>query len=251
MSDRGWNDLETLILVAGHAIYVAPDFASPRADGSWILQSFQKGEPPCYIEHIEAGIRLATDDAASLLVFSGGQTRAEAGARSEAGSYWLIAEHVLRWDSGVRSRSTTEEYARDSFENLLFGICRFFECTARFPRMVKVVSWKFKERRFDLHRTAMRLLRDRYEFVGVNKPEDMAGAERGEEIAIAQFTEDPYGVRRAPPDSPPAERRKYLGEKRAERNPFHRQPPYSVTCPSLAALLGHGTTALFNGHLPW
>lgn len=251
MSDCAWNELETLILVAGHAVYRASDFARPQADESWILDAFQKGEPPLYIEHIRAGISLATDDRASLLVFSGGQTRGEAGARSEAGGYWLIAEHVLHWDSVVRSRSTTEEYARDSFENLLFGICRFFECTARFPRTVRVVSWQFKEARFDLHRTAIRLPRDRYEFVGVNNPDDLAEAERGEQTTIEQFSDDPYGIRRAPPDSAPRDRRKYLGEKRHARDPFHRRPPYTVTCPILAALLTHDSTASFNGDLPW
>lgn len=251
MSDLDWHALDTLVLVAGHAIYVAPDFSDPRADRCWILQEFQKGEPPLYIEHIQSGIELAAQDLASLLVFSGGHTRPEAGPRSEGQSYWMIAEHVLQWDANVRSRSTTEEYARDSFENLLFGICRFFEATARFPKMVKVVSWKFKEERFDLHRRAIRLPDLRYEFVGVNNPEDMAATKEGESAAIAQFTEDPYGVRMAPPDSPPKERRKYLGEKRRDREPFRRRPPYSVSCPDLAELLAHSSTTFFNGWLPW
>jgi hypothetical protein len=162
MSDSRWNKLDTLILVVGHAIYVAPDFSNPSHDDSWVLQRFQKGEPPSYLQHIEVGVKLAEKEKSSLLVFSGGQTRADAGAHSEAGSYWLIAEHVVKWDDSVRSRSTTEDYARDSFENLLFGICRFFECTARFPEVVKVVSWKFKEARFDLHRKALRLPRCRF-----------------------------------------------------------------------------------------
>jgi hypothetical protein len=245
-------DLETLILVAGHGMYVAPDFIDPRSDKSWLLQDFQKGEPPLYIEHIACGIDLAAADEKSLLVFSGGQTRAEAGPRSEAQGYWMIAEYVLHWkQAAVRPRSTTEEYARDSFENLLFGICRFFECTQRYPRLVRVVSWKFKEERFNLHRAAIRLPSSRYEFVGVNNPIDLEGAKRGERLTKDQFTEDPYGVRMAPPDASSRERRNYLGEKRKERNPFNRNHPYSKTCPSLAELLAYSSTSHFNAYVPW
>ena len=253
MTDPRWNKLDTLILVAGHAIYVASDFSNPSRDDSWLLQPFQKGEPPSFIQHIEAGVSLAAMDQSSLLVFSGGQTRVDAGARSEAGSYWLIGEHVVNWDDSVRFRSTTEDYARDSFENLLFGICRFFECTARYPRVVKVVSWRFKEARFDLHRIALRLPRCRYSFVGVNNPapDKLVRAEEGEHTAAAQFADDPYGVRVAPPDSPSDERRKYLGEKRRDRNPFNRQAPYPITCPSLCKLLTYRATSFFNGELPW
>jgi hypothetical protein len=250
MIDR--HDLGTLILVAGHGMYVAPDFIDPRGDKSWLLQDFQKGEPPLYIEHVACGIDLATADEKSLLVFSGGQTRAEAGPQSEAQSYWVIAEYVLHWkQTAMRSRSTTEEYARDSFENLLFGICRFFECTQRYPRLVKVVSWKFKEKRFDLHRTAIRLPSSRYEFVGVNDPIDLKRAKQGERITKDRFTKDPYGVRMAPPEVPNSERCNYLGEKRKERNPFNRHHPYLTTCPGLAQLLTHSSTNHFNGHVPW
>jgi len=249
--DSRWHALETLVLVPGHAIYVAPDFDRPLADESWALQRFQTGEPPFYVEHIEAGIRLAADDRSSLLIFSGGQTREAAGPRTEAQSYWLIAEHMLHWSAEVRSRSSTEEYARDSFENLLFGICRFFECTARFPKLVRVVGWRFKQARFELHRSSLRLPRDRFEYVGVNDPVDLRSAMEGERSVLAQFAEDPYGIRTAPAGSPATERRKYLGEKRKDRNPFNRHSPYSVSCPELARLLAHSTTTSFDGHLPW
>lgn len=247
-----WHDLETLILVAGHGIYIAPDFVDPKSDESWLLFGFQKGEPPLYIEHVMRGIDLAADDQKSLLVFSGGQTRAEAGPKSEAQSYWAIAEQVLHWgNTTVRSRSTTEEYARDSFENLLFSICRFFECTQRYPRAIKVVSWTLKEQRFALHRAAIRLPLSCYEFIGVNNPIDLETAQRGERINRDQFIKDPYGVRMAPPNAVPTERRNYLGEKRKQRNPFNRQHPYSISCPDLSALLTHSSVKPFNGSIPW
>jgi hypothetical protein len=73
-----WRQLKTLVLVAGHAVYVAPDFAEPQRDESWLLQPFQRGEPPFYLEHIKKGIELAAHDASAMLVLSGGP-RAEAG----------------------------------------------------------------------------------------------------------------------------------------------------------------------------
>jgi hypothetical protein len=90
-------------------------FVLPAADSSWYLQAFQKAEPPFYIEHIHEGVRLAAEDRKALLVFSGGQTRAEAGPRSEALSYWVVAKHFSWWHrASVELRATTEEYARDS-----------------------------------------------------------------------------------------------------------------------------------------
>jgi len=148
------SHLVNLVLVAGHAVYVGQDFLDPEQDRHWFLQSFQRGEPPFYIEHIRAGIDVASRDPSSLLVFSGGQTRGEAGPRSEAQSYWNLAEHFRWWSTPeISGGTTTEEFARDSFENLLFAICRFKEWT-----------------------------------------DYLVGAKKGEAKAIAAFEKDPYGA---------------------------------------------------------
>ena len=97
MNNPHWKDLTNLILVAGHAVYTAGNFEDPEQDHNWFLQLFQKGEPPFYIEHIRHGVKLAENDRKALLVFSGGQTRLEAGPRSEAQSYWMIAHHFHWW----------------------------------------------------------------------------------------------------------------------------------------------------------
>lgn len=242
MDASDWKRLENLILVAGHAVYVGQDFLDPACDRNWFLQPFQRGEPPFYIEHIRAGIDLAARDSASLLLFSGGQTRLEAGPRSEAQSYWNLADYFRWWSlPEVSARATTEEFARDSYENLLFGICRFRECTSRYPQRVTVVSWAFKEERFDLHRDAIRFPRsgDRFVFYGVNQPEDLVAAQKGEAKAIAAFKEDPYGTGAN------------LGKKRADRNPFSRWHPYALSCPELQGILQHTGPALYSGTLPW
>lgn len=38
----------------------------------------------------------------------------------------------------VRGRALTEEHARDSFENLLFSVCRFRELTGTYPHNITV-----------------------------------------------------------------------------------------------------------------
>lgn len=84
------------------------------------------GEAQSFLDHIELGVATAAKDPAALLLFSGGQTRRAAGPRSEGLSYWVVAE-AAGWfgkRAEVRNRTFTEEHARDSFENLLFGLCR-------------------------------------------------------------------------------------------------------------------------------
>src|ERR1035438_186363 len=142
MINQHWKDLKNLILVAGHAVYTGDDFKDPEKDDNWFLQPFQKGEPPFYIEHIRKGVELAEEDRTALLVFSGGQTRLDAGPRSEAQSYWMVANHFhWWWRTNGQLRATTEEFARDSFENVLFGLCRFWECIRRKPDTLTVVGW--------------------------------------------------------------------------------------------------------------
>jgi hypothetical protein len=176
--------------------------------------------------------------ARALLVFSGGQTRREAGPRSEAQSYWLLAEHYGWWGQSVNA--TTEEFARDSLENVLFGLCRFREVTGRYPKQITVVSWAFKAERFALHRAALRWPASNFAFVGANNPDDLAGALAGEAAhALAPFRLDPYG------SHPP------LSHKRNQRTPFQRHPSYPLTCPEVAGLLRHGGPEIYAGPLPW
>lgn len=44
-------------------------------------------------------------------------------------------------------RVTTEEFALDSYQNLLFGIMRFKEVTGRWPAKITVVGYEMKRRR--------------------------------------------------------------------------------------------------------
>ncbi|MEW6129984.1 MAG: ElyC/SanA/YdcF family protein [Acidobacteriota bacterium] len=245
MSVQIWRNLENLILVAGHAIYISENSDNPQADSNWILQPFQTGEPPFYIEHIQCGVELASRDAQALLVFSGGQTRHEAHTKSEAESYLRLAEHFNWWEKvDLKGRATTEEYARDSFENLLFSICRFRQCVGKYPQHITIISWAFKARRFELHREAIGFPLSQFTFIGANNPVDLASAEQNEQSVTAAFSTDPYGYGESKENN-------LLGDKRRARNPFNRAHPYAETCPELAGLLTHRKTGLYAGELPW
>jgi len=232
------GNLRNAVIVAGHSVVV--DFNRVEEDSGWALLDFQRGEPKKYIEHVRRAVEEASADPAALILFSGGQTRAAAGPRSEAQSYWGVAEHFQWFDlQQVRGRATTEEFARDSYENLLLGICRFREYTGNWPAAVTLVSWAFKRARFDLHRTAIGWPADRFRYIGANDPDDLPQALVSEQNAIRAYTGDPYS-------SGPAFRK-----KRMDRNPFRRQHGYAVCCPELTHLLGWAGPRQFDGHLPW
>jgi hypothetical protein len=226
------------VIVAGHAILKRLD--DIEADSSWLLLDFQKGEPKHYIRHVQRGIELAAADPEALLILSGGQSRKEAGPRSEASSYYSIADLREWWGAvEVSTRTITEEFARDSFENLLFGICRFREFTGCYPRKVSLVSWAFKEDRFHLHREAIGWPCDRFIFDGPNNPDDLEQAMRAEQKAIRNYSADPYSSS------------EMYQLKRSERNPFRRQHGYAASCPEAVPLFEHKGPELYPGPWPW
>lgn len=246
--------LQDLVLVAGHAAFqsTVPKVPSdPESDEPWVLQRFQVGEPPFYLEHMRRGVVLAANNPVALLVFSGGRTRPEAGNWSEARTYYEITKSRGFWipekfkatRDDVASRTTTEEFARDSFENLLFGICRFQQVARSYPRIVTVVSWAFKAARFDLHRAAIRFPAHRFRFVGVNEPIDLADALEGERTALRWFGEYPFGSAGD------------LADKRAKRNPFGQNHEYHV-CPGMKDIFtfmddSANARKPYTGKVPW
>ena len=112
-----------LIIVAGHSVTVSGHLEDAGEDESdWFLLDYQKGQglPQAIKGHIQAGIDEANRDPNSLLVFSGGETRAVTGPVTEGASYFHVADAMKMWTPGgtVRARAVTEEFATDSFENL-------------------------------------------------------------------------------------------------------------------------------------
>ena len=214
----------SVIIVAGHAIL--RDLAHVESDDGWYLLDFQRGEPRKYIRHIERAVAEASQDPEALLIFSGGPTRRDAGPRTEALSYWLVAEH-FGWfgHPEVRDRAYLEDFARDSFENLLFGICRAHEIKGHLPTSVTVVGWAFKRQRFeDLHRAAIGWPGERFHYIGANDPEHIDQAIAAETSARLRYTADPYSLGTE------------FQAKKTDRNPFRRQHGYAISCPEMFSL---------------
>ena len=225
-------------------MYTGLDFSHPEDQSSWFLLDYQKevpGQTHSFLEHIKLGVTQAAADPEAMLLFSGGKTRRDAGPRAEAMGYWLVAEGNGWFGNAasVRERSFTEEHARDSFENFLFGLCRFYELTGHYPTSVGIVGYEFKRERFgELHRMALRWPDRQFFYVGT--PALTSSAEVGEAATAEAFEKDPYGCNSS-----------FLAEKRASRDPFADGGYSGDRCPALAGLLAHCGPEIYTGPLPW
>src|SRR6185369_17177746 len=111
---------------------------------------------------------------------------------SEANTYRSIAKQKNWWhgnqndesSSALEARTALEDCSRDSFENLLFSLCRFEEVTGHYPKQVTLITWAFKRERFDLHREAIRFPAARFRFEGFNEPIGLDAALRGEAVTL-------------------------------------------------------------------
>lgn len=242
-----WRSLKTAVVVCGHAVYNGGPSLDPSQaplDKHWLLQPFQEGEGKYYIAHVKAGIHLASVDSESLLIFSGGQTRAPC-ILSEAQGYHHVAEMFRFWgETHVRCRTTTEEFSRDSFDNVLFSIARFKECVGHLPEKFIIVSWTFKQARFDFHTWSIRWPQAKYQFVGFGVPEDEEKAKLSETNTLKAFKLDVSGYGTTTDAA--------LGIKKAARNPFRRQHGYSTSCPDMAPVLAwRGQSRVLQTDVPW
>lgn len=240
-----FGNLTNLVMVAGHSVYTSSSCEKVDKEGAWLLEPYQKypGQAATFLAHIQKGAQIAAADDKSLLLFSGGETRKDAGPRSEAQSYWMVAESKGWFDlqETVRWRALTEEHARDSFENLLFSVCRFRELTGTYPQNITVVGYDFKEERFvRLHRSAIGFPEARFFYSGTpSSPNSREAALKGEELVRTQFRDDPYGCMGS------------LRHKKLGRDPFHRSIPYPRGCPEIEGLFKYCGTTVYPGSLPW
>ncbi|KAL7415483.1 hypothetical protein BDY24DRAFT_431908 [Mrakia frigida] len=246
--------LSHLIVVAGHGIWTGHDASLREKDDQWLLEPYQRGGQTvdAIFKHIQSGSDLVLSDPAALLVFSGGQTRPLAD-QTEAQSYHHLATASSLLPPSF-PRATTEDFALDSFQNLLFSIARFHEITSSYPSRITVVGFGVKEARFkELHRAALRFPEARFEYVGIDLAGDLTSFYEGErKNGYHPFTLDLYGCH------PP------LVSKRRRRNPFARWHPYLSSAPELKELLefcpAHagggegglsGLGVVYEGRLPW
>ncbi|KAF9620862.1 hypothetical protein IFM89_015103 [Coptis chinensis] len=75
-------------------VYTSSSCGKVDKEDSWFLESYQKhpGQATTFLRHIKEGVDIVSKDKEALVLFSGGETRKDAGPRSEAQSYWAVAE---------------------------------------------------------------------------------------------------------------------------------------------------------------
>ncbi|KAF2276899.1 uncharacterized protein EI97DRAFT_324785 [Westerdykella ornata] len=223
---RNYPGIDTLIIVCCHAIFHPdpnqPSFplCSPFDEKHWHLAPFQMsnpvtgkpGEHETFLAHITAGLDAPTTGscaAKSLLVFSGGATKPSLTSLTEARSYYnaALALALSRGSNGGGHAKSLfdkgwillEEYATDSFQNLLFSILRFRQATGAYPKQIRVITHAFKARRFlDLHAPAIAWPADRIRVQGIDPvmsrkeyEETCAGERR---FGFEPWKQDPLGL---------------------------------------------------------
>lgn len=160
-----------------------------------------------YEQQLRESIKALQEGNYEVLVISGGYTKKEV-EKSEA-------QGMLDWAHDLELNLNTEkvlleEYSRDSFENVLFSMCRFYLEYKQFPESVGVCSWKSKERRFRIVGKALRL--PNYSFLGIGEKREL---EEVEAELLDIIINDPF------------HRNSSLALKRQQRDPWGKGNPYA------------------------
>lgn len=230
--------MNQLIILPCHSIWKGGD-TDGLNQNEWFLAPFQyEGHDHlCFRDHIIKSVEQLRQSPNSILIISGGKTKEVAGPVSEAESYYKLLKRIFSEEEEfLRKRVYIEEFARDSFENVLFLLCRYYEILNYYPEFISVVGFEFKRERFlDCHlEGALNFPRDRVNYIG-NSPlpegghtntkyfQNLENAET--KHALIHFKTDFYGIK------PP------LSSKRNERNPFGIKHSYARTNPQLEYLL--------------
>ncbi|GEQ71879.1 hypothetical protein JCM33374_g5565 [Metschnikowia sp. JCM 33374] len=208
-------EYDRLIILPCHSIWKGQDTQHSQGQNSseWFLASFQvEGQDHlCFIDHIKRSFEELKKSPRALLVISGGQTKSEAGPVSEALSYYQLARRILAGPefNALFDRVVLEEYARDSLENVLFSVCRFYEITASYPEFITVVGFEFKRTRFLKYHLveALNFPDSRVEYIGnsptpgsdIDHEHYFSSLEASEQKhALEHFETDLYGIRNPP-----------------------------------------------------
>lgn len=130
-----------LLVLAGHAIW----------NGEHWVGGFE-GEEAFYAAHVQQAL-LVLEEGYEALVLSGGCTRPalehDTAGRSEAEGMKQFAIEQ-GWMSLGDDRVLLEPYARDTMENMTFGMLRYRREKGKWPSRVGVVSWVAKGLRIQL-----------------------------------------------------------------------------------------------------
>jgi hypothetical protein len=225
-------ETQNLIIVPGHAIYFGKEKNQCYLSEYWLgtySGYLYEDEVNMYIDHIRQGLIHLSNDPLSFLVFSGGLTRRKKlfdekniSPITEAKSYYNIAEQFNWFNCAIdKSKVGIEEYALDSYENLMYSLILFRNNFNVFPKNVCIYGLKFKEKRYTFHADSIRkdyLIEPNFRFYyyGINNPPDYildSGSRLGEMDTFDLFRKDPHG------GNPPLKTKK---EERAQDFPNHK-----------------------------
>lgn len=243
-----------LVIVCCHATFASN--GNIHNEDNWILKDFERGDAKAhkpsktgtFTSHVSAGVALCENRMDStLLIFSGGRTTDS--DRSEADGYYEVLRGLFHPQPIPSSLIIAkEEYATDSYQNLLFSILKFQKLVGRYPEDITLITHAFKERRFlELHAPAIKWPSSKLRVQGINPPftlEELENTQKLEhEHAYDLFIKDSYGGR------PP------LSDKRKARNWKAGVVQELVDDERVRELLawdgGESGKDVFTGKLPW
>ena len=159
-----------------------------------------------YKKQLLALIRTLKRGDFDVLVFSGGYTRKEIKKSEARGMLDWAKDLGLNLENfRAQKKIILEEYARDSFENLLFSICRFYQVFKTFPKEITVCGWEFKENRIKTIAETLKIPNFRYLAIGKKDASD---------LDLTLFQNDPL------------HQGKLFIRKRRKRNPWRKHHPY-------------------------
>lgn len=217
-----------LVIVPCHGIWKGPKNGTKSGENQleWYLAPFQLegNDHLCFKQHLLDAVGLVDNHTA--IVISGGKTKKELD-KSEAQSYYDLLQEISQ--KSLES-ILLEEYARDSFENVIFLLARFHQQYHQFPKYITIIGFEFKRKRFltnHLHQ-ALGWDLNTVKYIGnaptpeTNDRQYFQELEQSEyDFAVKYFEQDWYGCKDP------------LLKKKVSRNPFNQNHNYGQTNPQL------------------
>jgi hypothetical protein len=238
---------KVLIVVPTRATFDSCDFRNPLRKDYWVpgrpLSIRDPGNQFDYVIQMGESARLASSIIQSgvkdtLLIFSG----VKLGRKSDAQKHLQIALQN-RMLYGVEGHAKVEEGAADTFQNVLFSICRFREETGTYPTKVLVSVFDSELPLISSHGRALRFDGNSFSGFSTGNPIDAERSEKVSQELLALFESDPYGREFQ------LLHLKLLRDEQSRNITYHLK--YEQSCPEIAGLLRHAGPSVYEGDLPW
>ncbi|REJ95216.1 MAG: hypothetical protein DWQ34_06725 [Planctomycetota bacterium] len=197
----------SVLIVALHGIYSHRRWYGPG----------RPGQEPLYEQHLRSAPKLAVQEGYDTIVVSGGRTRPQLPEVKEGLVVHSEAEGALEFirDDAIDllgRRLLPESFARDSFENLLFGLLAARQACGAWPDSIGFLSFPFKMLRMVSSAIGLGVA-ERFHFHGIG---GMASTEY-QSVVCGEVKNLAAAVLPDLPD--PLLRGSWFRQKRAERTP--------------------------------